>query len=75
MNIQAIESQVHQRLDAMRADIIQLTQEMVAFKSVNPRFMADPDSSDETGVQDYLEARLKRARPAIEALGSGAAPS
>ena len=59
MNLTAIETQVHQRLDAMRADIIRLTQDMVAFKSVNPRFMADPESSDETGVQDYLESKLK----------------
>ena len=59
MNLQAIESQVHQRLDAMRDDIIRLTQEMVAFKSINPRFMAEPESSEEREVQEYLEARLK----------------
>jgi len=58
MNLLAIESQLHQRLDAMRADIIQLTQELVAFRSINPRFMAEPESSEETEVQDYLEARL-----------------
>jgi hypothetical protein len=33
MNLQAIESQVHQQLDAMRADIIRFMQGMVAFKS------------------------------------------
>jgi len=85
MNLLAIESQLHQRLDAMRADIIQLTQELVAFRSVNPRFMAEPESSEETEVQDYLEARLdelglqlarwekERRRPNLVALlpGSG----
>ena len=58
MNLLAIESQVHQRLDAMRDDIIRLTQEMVAFKSINPRFMDEPESSEEEQAQDYLEARL-----------------
>ena len=59
MNFQAAESQAHQRLDAMRADIIRFTQEMVAFKSINPRFMAQPETSEEAEVQDYLEARLQ----------------
>lgn len=85
MNLLAIESQLHQRLDAMRADIIHLTQELVAFRSINPRFMAEPESSEETEVQDYLEARLnelglqlarwekERRRPNLVALlpGSG----
>ena len=43
----------------MRADIIRLTQEMVAFKSVNPRFMSDPETSEERDIQDYLESRLR----------------
>ena len=59
MNLQTIELQAHQRLEAMRADIIQLTQELVAFKSVNPRFMLAPKDSEETEVQAYLEARLR----------------
>ncbi|MCY3781811.1 MAG: ArgE/DapE family deacylase [Chloroflexi bacterium] len=59
MNLRAIEAQVYQRLDTMRDDIIQFTQEMVSFKSVNPRFMGDPDKSEETEVQDFLEAKLK----------------
>ena len=46
MNFLDIESQLHQRLDAMRADIIRLTQALVAFKSINPRFMPDPEASD-----------------------------
>ena len=58
MNLQAVELQAHQHLDAMRADIIRLTQEMVAFKSVNPRFMSDPETSQETDIQNYLESRL-----------------
>ena len=60
MNLLAIESQLHQRLDAMRADIIHLTQELVAFRSINPRFMAEPESSEESEIQDYLEARLSK---------------
>ncbi len=59
MNLQAVELQAHQRLDALRADIIRLTQEMVAFKSINPRFMSDPETSEETDIQDYLESRLR----------------
>lgn len=59
MNLQTVESRAHQRLDAMRADIIRLTQEMVAFKSVNPRFMTDSETSEEAEVQDYLESRLR----------------
>ncbi len=54
-----LESRVHQRLDAMRADIIGLTQAMVAFKSINPRFMSNPDASEESQIQDHLEAKLK----------------
>ena len=45
----------------MRADIIRLTQDMVAFKSVNPRFMPDPENSEESQVQDYLQARLSES--------------
>ena len=59
MNLQAVELQAHQRLDALRADIIRLTQEMVAFKSINPRFMSDPETSEETDIQDYLESKLR----------------
>ena len=55
----AIESQLHERIDQMRADIIQLTRDMVAFKSVNPRFMPDPANSEETQVQDFLESKLR----------------
>ncbi len=58
MNLPAIELALHQRLEAMRADIIRLTQEMLAFKSVNPRFMAESEISEEREIQDYLEARL-----------------
>ena len=58
MNLPAIELEVHQRLEAMLADIIRLTQEMVAFKSVNPRYMAEPELSEESAIQDFLEARL-----------------
>lgn len=55
----AQEAEVHRRLDAMRGDIIKLTQDMVAFKSVNPRFMADPENSQESEVQDFIEAKLR----------------
>ncbi len=55
----AIEAQVCRRLDVMRDDIIKLVQDMVAFKSVNPRFMADPENSQESEVQDLVESRLK----------------
>ena len=55
----AIEAQVCRRLDVMRDDIIKLVQDMVAFKSVNPRFMADPENSQESDVQDLVETRLK----------------
>ena len=58
MDIQAIESLVHRQLDAMRADIVGLTQEIVAFKSINPRFMGDPEASEEAQIQDYLETGL-----------------
>lgn len=58
MILRNIESKVHQRLDSMRADIIRLTQDLVGFKSVNPRFMSNPEASEETQIQDYLEARL-----------------
>ena len=61
MSLQRIESQVHQRLDATRADIVRLTQELVAFRSVNPRFMADPESSEESQVQDFLQTRLSKS--------------
>ncbi len=57
--MQANEKKVYDRLDAMRDDIIKLTQQMVAFKSVNPRFMDEPATSEETQVQDYLEGKLK----------------
>ena len=57
--MEALESQVYSRLEEMRGDIVKLTQEMVAFKSVNPRFMADPESSEESAVQDLLESTLK----------------
>ena len=43
----------------MRADITLLTQEMVAFKSINPRFMAEPETSEESQIQDFLESRLQ----------------
>ena len=43
----------------MRDDIIKLVQDMVAFKSVNPRFMADPENSQESEVQDLVETRLR----------------
>ena len=55
----AIEAQVYRRLDVMRDDIIKLVQDMVAFKSVNPRFMPDPENSQESAVQDLVETRLK----------------
>ena len=55
----AIEAQVCRRLDVMRDDIIKLVQDMVAFKSVNPRFMADPENSQESEVQDLVETRLR----------------
>jgi len=57
--IETIEARVYRRLDAMRDDIIKLTRDLVAFKSVNPRFMPDPEHSQEKEVQDYLESRLK----------------
>ncbi|MDE2949227.1 MAG: ArgE/DapE family deacylase [Chloroflexota bacterium] len=57
--IETIEARVYRRLDAMRDDIIKLTRDLVAFKSVNPRFMPDPEYSQEKEVQDYLESRLK----------------
>lgn len=57
--IETIEASVYRRLDAMRGDIIKLTQDMVAYKSVNPRFMADPENSQESEVQDYIESKLK----------------
>ena len=55
----AIEAQVCRRLDVMRDDIIKLVQDMVAFKSVNPRFMSDPENSQESEVQDLVETRLR----------------
>ena len=57
--MEALESQVYSRLEAKFGDIVKLTQEMVAFKSVNPRFMADPESSEESALQDLLESKLK----------------
>ena len=57
--MQSIETQIYQRLDAMREDIIRLTQEMVAFKSVNPHFMAAPETSQEAALQDYVEKKLR----------------
>ena len=56
--MEALESQVYSRLEAKFGDIVKLTQEMVAFKSVNPRFMADPESSEECALQDLLEGKL-----------------
>ncbi len=57
--MESTERQIYQRLDAMREDIIRLTQEMVAFKSVNPHFMAAPETSQEAAVQDYVEKKLQ----------------
>lgn len=57
--MEAIEARVYRRLDAMRDDIIRLTRDLIAFKSVNPRFMSRPEDSQESDLQDYLETRLK----------------
>ncbi len=56
---ETLEADVYRRLDAMRGDIIKLTRDMVAYKSVNPRYMTDPENSQESAVQDYVESKLK----------------
>ena len=53
-----VEQQLYTRLDDGRDDIIKLTQDLVAFKSINPRFMDHPEISEESDVQDFLEPLL-----------------
>ena len=54
-----VESQVYERLEQARGELVKLTQDLVSFKSINPRFMENPATSEESEVQDYLEARLR----------------
>ena len=56
---QDIEQQIYKQLDDTHDDLVKLTQKLVGFRSVNPRFMDDPETSEESEVQDYLESMLR----------------
>ena len=54
-----IETQLCDLIDSRRDAIIGLTRDMVAFKSINPRFMPDPENSQESQLQDFVESQLR----------------
>ena len=54
-----IEARLCALIEGRRDSIIQLTRDMVAFKSVNPRYMPDPENSQESQLQDFVEGVLR----------------
>ena len=54
-----IETQLCDLIDSRRDSIIGLTRDMVAFKSINPRFMHDSENSQESQLQDFVESQLR----------------
>lgn len=47
------------RLDADRDFVVELTRRLVGFKSVNPRYTAEGDPSEEAELQEFLEGAMR----------------
>jgi acetylornithine deacetylase len=57
--VEQIVNRIFQALDDNKSEVLKLTQDLVAFKSINPIFMSSPEASEEAKVQDFVEGLMK----------------